>query len=204
MKTFSGKASSQIRLALLGVSLVALAGCATYPISKSVRQEASKATLAQVLENPDAHQGQLVIWGGRIIKTMNQTNGADIYVLKLPLTHFEKPISDANSTGRFIARANRFVDPQVFKNGRRITVAGTITGLKTEKLQKTQYTYPVLASRELHLWPHHQRVYYYPAWGWGPYYPGWVWGTYPAWSWGWGWGWGWYYPDWDYFPGDID
>ena len=83
-------------------------------------------------------------------------------------------------------------------------MAGTITGLKSEKLQKTQYPYPVLDSRELHLWPRHRRVYYYPAWGWGPYYPGWVWGTYPAWSWGWGWGWGWYYPDWDYYPGDID
>lgn len=203
MKRFSGRANPGIRVTALGFMLAALTGCATYPVSKNLRQQAGKATLAQVLENPETHQGQLVIWGGRIIKTANETNGADLYVLKLPLSHRGKPRFDANSPGRFIARCNRFLDPQVFKQGRLVTVAGKITGLKTEKLQKTQYTYPVLASEELHLWPRARRIYYYPVWGggWGPYYPGWVWGYYPM----RGLSWGWYYPYWNYYyPGDFD
>lgn len=181
---------------VLGLALVGLSGCVTYPIAKNLQKQARPVTLLEVMENPGAHQGTIVIWGGKIIKTVNDVNSSEIYVLKLPLNGEGKPQLYANTSGRFIASSKGFLDPEVYKNGRLITVAGGITGLESHPVQKTKYNYPVLDIKQIHLWPVERR-HYYPAWGWEyypsyPYYPGWGW--YP----GWGVGWGWYYGgDWD-------
>lgn len=186
MKIFCGK---QILLSLV---LVALSGCVSYPIAKNLQRQSRPLTLSQVVENPDASEGTIVIWGGRIIKTVNDVNSSAIYVLKLPLDSSGEPRLDANPPGRFIASSKGFLDPEVYKSGLLITVAGPIAGLESEPVQKTEYTYPVVDIKQIHLWPREQRYYYYPAWDgdyYYPYYPGWYWG------WGWGWypGWGWYY-----------
>jgi outer membrane lipoprotein len=101
----------------LGLALLALPGCATYPVAKKLRQQARPVTLAQASENPGAYRGTVVIWGGRIIKAVNDTNGGALYVLKLPLAHDEKPLAYANSAGRFIASSERFLDPEVYQRG---------------------------------------------------------------------------------------
>jgi outer membrane lipoprotein len=182
---------------LPGLLALALMGCATYPVAKNLRDQARPVTLSQVLENPGAVQGTVVIWGGRIIQTVNHTNGADIYVLKLPLDSYGEPLARANSPGRFIARGRGFLDPEVYRRGRLITVAGTVAGVETQAVQHVQYTYPTVTVKQLHLWPPQRRYYYYyPAWGYYyPYYPDWYW-TAPS---PWGWGIGWYYGggDWD-------
>lgn len=153
-------------------------------------------TLSQVRENPGAAQGTVVIWGGRIIKTVNRTNGADIYVLKLPLDRGGEPVARANSPGRFIAHGQGFWDPEIYRRDRLVTVAGTVTGVETQALQNTEYTYPTVAIKQLHLWPTRPRNYYYynyPAWGY--YYPGWYWAGPPPW--GVGLNWYFYGGDWD-------
>lgn len=186
------KFHERIHILLLGALLVALSGCATYPVSTNLRKQAKPVALAMVSADPGAYKGTVVIWGGKVINTVNDTNGGVIYVLRLPLTRRERPERQAASSGRFIARSNGFIDPEVFKNGRLITVAGEIVGLQTEPLQKAQYPYPVVAIKELHLWhrvrsPHYP--YYYPGSDGGWYGPGWGW-------YGPGWGWAWGYPDW--------
>jgi len=176
--------------ALLGFALVALSGCVTYPIAKNLQKQAQPLTLSQVVANPGACQGTVVIWGGRIIKTVNDVNRSAIYVLELPLDRSGEPVVDANTSGRFIASSKEFLDPEVYKQGQLITVAGTIAGLETQPVQKAKYNYPVVDIKQIHVWPVEQRhYYYYPAWGWEdyPYYPDWYWGWYPGWSWGWGW-----------------
>lgn len=186
-------------MVLLGVVAVAVSGCATYPIAKNIRKQARPVTLSQALENPDTTQGKVVIWGGKIIKTVNNTNGSDIYVLKLPLARNEKPLAGANSAGRFIASSRGFLDPEIYKSGRFITVAGTIAEARTEPFQNIQYTYPVLDLKQSFVWPveptyyyySYPPSYYYPGW----YYPGYYWGAYPP----WGVGFNWYFGggDWD-------
>jgi len=201
MKIFWGK---QIKWTLpLGLLLLALPGCVTYPIAKNLQEQAQPLTLSEVVENPDANQGKLVIWGGKIIKTDNDVNRSAIYVLALPLNGSGQPVFYANSAGRFIASSKGFLDPEVYKDGQLITVAGTIAGLETELVQKANYTYPVLDIKQIHLWPVERRYYYdpyyYPYGYWNGYYPDWwYWGWYP----GWGWGWGWYYRGgWDWGRG---
>lgn len=179
---------------LYGLSLVLLAGCATSPISKDLRQQARPLTLGQVNTNPGHYTGTVVIWGGTILQTVNDTNGASIYILKLPLDCDQRPRPYEFPGGRFIAHRATFIDPEVFHKGRLITVAGTLAGARTEPFQKTHYTYPVVNIEQLHLWHPRPFSYYYPSWYWG-------WGGAPlGWDWGWyapNWGWGWYGPGWD-------
>ncbi|MCL5099015.1 MAG: Slp family lipoprotein [Candidatus Omnitrophica bacterium] len=184
-----------IQVLMAGVILPIISGCMSYPISKAVRKEAKDITLSQVIVNPKAYQGTVVIWGGRIIKTVNETNGGAIYALETPLNRYEQPVPRRGSKGRFIARSSGFLDPQLYRPGRLITVAGRISGVKVEPIDKVEYGYPKLQILEITLWS--QRVipyyYYYPP-------PGWDWDWDMGWDgdWGWGYGWGWPYPYWHY------
>lgn len=165
--------------------LATLAGCVTYPISENLQKQARPLTIAQVTANPDAAMGTTVIWGGKIITTVNDTNGGSIYVLKLPLDPNERPQPYVMTTGRFIATSTGFLDPEAYPRGRLVTLAGQISGVASEPVQKVQYTYPVLTIEQIHVWPVQPREYYYYN-----TYPDWYW-DYPYWY-----GGAWYYPGW--------
>ena len=171
--------SSLFLLILLPVVL--FSGCA--PISKELRAQADRTlTFQQVFQNPEAYKGKIVIWGGEIIETINQKDGTTfIVVLQRPLDWMQEPKIE-RSGGRFIILVEGYVDPYVFKRGRRITVAGEILGRKVMRLGELEYPYPLLRSKQLYLWGEH---YYYPYPY--PYYPWRYYGYYGPW---------WGYPYW--------
>ena len=155
-------------------------GCAS-PISKQLRQEVTEdVTFPMVLKNPSAYEGDIVLWGGFIIKTVNLEEGVEIFVLETPLDHWEEPEPQQYSRGRFIAKTAKFLDPEVYAKGRKITLAGKIVGGATHPLGQTQYLYPVVMVKQLHLWKKAPASpYYYPWYGpyswygpypYGPYY----------------------------------
>jgi outer membrane lipoprotein len=182
------KCQRLIRLFAL-VFFLAVASACSYPISQQLRQEASKdLSFPLVLKDPASYTGSIVLWGGSIIETVPLADGSEIFVLQTPLDYLEMPEAAKYSQGRFIAKSSSFLDPEIYKNGRKITLAGEITGKESRPLGKSQYTYPVVTIKELHLWKK-RNFYAYPY----PYYD---------WYYGPGWGWGWYGPgpywgDWD-------
>jgi outer membrane lipoprotein len=162
---------------VFGLLLLALfSGCT--PISKELRAQADRTlSFQQVSKNPEAVKSKIVIWGGEIIDTTNQKDGTTlIVVLQRPLDWMEEP-KFQGSEGRFIILVEGYVDPYVFKRGRRLTVAGEILGRKVMRLGELEYPYPLLQSKQLYLWGE----YYYSPY---PYYP---WGYY-----------GYYGPRWGY------
>ncbi len=165
-----------------------LAGCVSYPFDKSLRDQARPFSMTQVQANPKTTRGATVIWGGRIIRTINGTNGGQIYVLQLPLNRNERPINDDTAAGgRFIATSPEFLDPAAYPPGRLITVAGQLDGVRDQYLDNILYAYPVVLIRQSHRWTSRQGDdYYYTV------YPGWYWGSNPLW---WDGGVGWYYPE---------
>jgi outer membrane lipoprotein len=170
------------------LSLAVLSGCASYPISENLRNQAEPLSLTQVKTNPKSTQGVVVIWGGRIINTTNTATGGEIYVLELPLARNERPnYNDTKSTGRFIVMSPEFLDPAAYPRGHLITVAGLTDGVRNERMQNILYRYPVLNIQQIHLWRQRSRDYYYYDVS-----PGWYWGYYPVW---WDGGSGWYYPE---------
>lgn len=157
------------RFLVLSSALIGVSGCA-YPISKEIRREVTEdLTFPMVLENPTEYAGDIVLWGGKIIETINQKDGTEIIVLETSLDYLERPENDHESKGRFIAKTQKFLDPAIYKKGRKITVAGEIIGKETMPLGKGEYTYPVIMVKQLHLWkPMRYRYDYWP--GYGPTY----------------------------------
>ena len=90
------RVSSVFRSLLLAAAVAGFSGCATNPISKTLRQQARPVRLAEVQAHPAPYIGSVVIWGGRILQTVNATNGASIYVLKLPLYNDARPVRSAS------------------------------------------------------------------------------------------------------------
>jgi outer membrane lipoprotein len=158
--------------------LILFSGCT--PISRDLRAQADRTVnFLQVFQNPEAYKGKVVIWGGEIIETINQKDGTTlIVVLQRPLDWMEEP-KFQRSEGRFIILAEGYVDPYVFKRGRRITVAGEILGRKVMRLGELEYPYPLLQSKQLYLWgEYYYSPYPYPYSPWGYYSPRW---GYPYW-----------------------
>ena len=178
------------RMAFLSVLWLGAFGCA-YPISTEVRQQVTEdVTFPMVLQNPDAYKGDIVLWGGEIIETVNLQGGSEIIVLDTPLDYQERPEGARYSRGRFVAKTPKFLDPAIYKKGGKITLAGQIVGKEAKPLGKTEYAYPVVLVKQLHLWRRTHYGPYHPYWGW-PYDDYWVPGYY-YWPYHWG-----FYSDFD-------
>lgn len=163
----------RIRLLVPIVSILFLSGCA-HVISKDLRERADPSVnLVAVRENPKAFEGKMVIWGGELIETFNQRDGTTLLeIFHRPLSWRGEPREDAPSEGRFLVLAERYLDPYLFRTGRRVTVAGELRGEKRKLLGEMEYRYPLLVAQEIHLWEFTRPyVYYlYDPWWWGyPY-----------------------------------
>jgi outer membrane lipoprotein len=153
-----------IRVVLLSALL---SGCASYPISQNLRNQSQRLSYSQVAANPKSTRGAMVVWGGRIIDTVNDTNGSEAYVLMLPLNRNERPpnLRDGISAARFIMVSGQTLDPATYANGCLITVAGRLDGVRNERLQNVFFRYPVLNIQQIHLWSNPPKDYYYYYYG---------------------------------------
>jgi outer membrane lipoprotein len=162
---------------LLLLLFILLSGCA-HVISKDLRNQVDpNLTFQQVFQNPTAYKGKMVVWGGEIIETANQKDGTTlIEVFQRSLGWSEEPKETIASQGRFLTVADRYLDPYIFRKGRRVTVAGEILGEEIKPLGKMDYRYPLLSGKQIYLW---DEYYYYPV----PYYPYYYspWWGYPYW-----------------------
>jgi outer membrane lipoprotein len=149
---------------LLFFTIIALflSGCA-HVISKESRSLAARKIPFQwIAQNPEGYKGIMVIWGGQIIETQNLKEGTQIIVLQRTLAGAEQPMENDKSGGRFLVLYPGFLDPAIYGEGRIITVAGVIEGEKTLPLGQSEYRYPCLIAREIHLWaPDELGQYYY-------------------------------------------
>ncbi len=161
--------------------MLLLSGCA-HVISRDLRMKSDLSlTLARVRQNPEAFKGKWVVWGGEIVETVNQQDGTtQIEIFQKPLGWRGEPQNTTYSEGRFLILADYYLDPYVFRAGKKITVAGEIQGEKIKPLGEMDYRYPLLSSKQIYFWPEY---YYHPY----PYtyYDPW-WGGYPYWGWGFG------------------
>ncbi|MFW6147232.1 MAG: Slp family lipoprotein [Thermodesulfobacteriota bacterium] len=138
---------------LVIAAALAVGGC-TAAISKEALETVDQEiSFEQVLENPDAYRGTVILSGGEIIKTENLTDKTLIILLQLPLGYRQKPRSEGESKGRFIIVVKDFLDPAIYSPGRKITVVGTVMGEEIRPLDGLEYSYPVIEKKELYIWP---------------------------------------------------
>ncbi len=135
------------------IAALLIAGCSPV-ISQGVLKQVDKAVhFEQLLKDPDAYRGRIVLLGGEIIETRNLPESTMIFLLQRPLGPRDEPDINGESKGRFIVAVPGFLDPAIYRPGRKVTVAGAVEGRETYPLGEIRYTYPVISKRELYLWP---------------------------------------------------
>lgn len=128
-----------------------LAGCTV--MSAQTMAEAEPALpFPMLVAKADDLQGRVVILGGYVIEVRNRGQQTVLVVLQAPLDGGQEPVSGDLSQGRFMVHHDRFLDPEVFTKGRKVTVGGVVRGVTTEAIGDDPYKYLALDSREIFLW----------------------------------------------------
>lgn len=134
-------------------------GCA--PIVSTELKAGADTSLSfkEVQENPEAYKGKIVLWGGEIIQMLPQENGTTLVeVLDWPLGFWDEPRKTVAFHGKFLVLVKEALDPSTYKRGNRITISGEIQeeikGSRIKELTDSAYQYPVLLSKEMHVWKH--------------------------------------------------
>jgi outer membrane lipoprotein len=145
-----GKMKKQF-IILMGLML-ALWACAPAFSRHSLDQVESRITFQDLLQDPEQYRDRTVMYGGEIIQTRAEANETWVEVLQKPLDWQNRPQDADVSYGRFFIQFSGFQDPAIYAPGRKITVIGEVQGKKVEKIKDLDYTYPIVSSRESHLW----------------------------------------------------
>jgi len=132
-----------------------LAACATQPTplqGEYVEVTPQDAATADVT-------GQVVRWGGRIVRTEPQNNRTCFEVLSTRLDTYARPYWATDDVGgRFIACRAGFYDPAVFEPNREVTFTGRVEGYDNRKIGGYDYRFPRVAADVVYLWPVRDRV----------------------------------------------
>ncbi len=113
----------------------------------------NRLSFEDILKNPKAHLGKTVLLGGEIIETHVLKDGTEIEILQKPLGPGRAPQFTDRSMGRFFLSDITFLDPEIYKSGRRITVVGVVKGSKSKQIGTAEQHYPLLEKTHLYLWP---------------------------------------------------
>lgn len=134
--------------------LLALSGCAHNLISdKSLAQVDSSISFNDLLKNPDAYRGKMVILGGGIAGVTSLDDGIQIEVINYNLDARQMPVEVSTPGGRFQAflpeSLNKTTDIFRCKRGMLVSLAGEVTGKKVLPLKGADYSYPVITISEI-------------------------------------------------------
>lgn len=174
---------------LLFISATLLSGCAHVISRDMLDQVDQEITFADLRNDPSRYRGKTVLLGGVIVDTFIEKNETLLEIYQTELDSISEPIDPDRSQGRFLAQYRGFMDSEIWRKGRKVTVAGIVEGEKTRKLENMDYRYPYLRVREIHLWE--ERTYTNETYPWCP------WGPYGPWSPWWDPFW---YPSWHPYP----
>lgn len=164
-------------LLLLFLVYSSLTACAP-AISKQFRKQAMPPVhFNELLGAPNDYEGRNIILGGYILEVKNKPDGSLLTILQAPLDFQNRPHSRDKSKGRFLIRTEKFMEPEIYRKDRKLTVGGKIAGVSALTLGDHIYRYPIIEVKELHLWAEELRqdlLYdpYWDYWGhpWHPYY----------------------------------
>ena len=170
-------------IVVIVIAAILFSGCA-HVISEDVLKEVNTdINFAELRKNPLAYQGEMVLLGGVIVKVMYKQDRTLLEIYQTEMDREERPVSLDVSGGRFLAQYNEFLDREIYRKGREVTVAGKVKGAKIMKLGEIDYHYPYILIKEIHLWKEKKPEIYEPY----PWYPMGPWDMWGPWG-------PWYYP----------
>lgn len=139
-----------LRSYTLLLCLLLLGGCASVPDTLRPVSETALLPFADAgVVSPPAEAR----WGGEIAAVRNQAQGSEIEVVQFQLNASGRPLKSDASAGRFRIRIPGFIDPVIYANGRLVTALGNFTGMEQGKVDAQPYSFPILETESVHLWP---------------------------------------------------
>ncbi|MGQ7846924.1 Slp family lipoprotein [Granulosicoccus sp. 3-233] len=121
-------------------------------VSQAIESE-RLTELDQIVANPATTDEQRVRWGGSIASVMNRSDGSTLLeIVSRPLHSGGRPIHDDRSDGRFLALLDGFLDPEIVKVGRDMTVVGRLSGKAAGKVGESDYLFPVVLISDYRFW----------------------------------------------------
>lgn len=133
---------------------IVLVGCATHPISRSLRNAAAgQPSFAEIARDPSVHQGETLVVSGVLLGAFPEKEGGTVLeVLQVPADDAGRPTDPDRSQGRLLVLSPKRLDPAVYRPGRQVAVGGPIVRAETREVPGDgTITYPVVEARELHL-----------------------------------------------------
>jgi outer membrane lipoprotein len=147
--------SSALRNGIAALSLAcAVSGCVSIPAplqGNFVPLDPGAATQRDAT-------GQAVRWGGTIAAVESLSGETCFQLVGRTLDEQARPVRNDRAEGRFLACRHGFYEPQVFAQGRSITVTGKVVGYETRKVGDFDYRQPRVAADVIYLWPRQQYV----------------------------------------------
>ena len=142
-----------MRAALFLVVLISSLAACTPVISKdSLNIVDRRVSFTELRKEPERYVGKNLLLGGGIVGVRNMADGSELELVQFAADESGEITDTAASGGRFIAWSSGFLDPALYRPGLLVTLVGEVRGKKTMPLGNVDYTYPVLAVREMHLW----------------------------------------------------
>jgi outer membrane lipoprotein len=150
-----------------------LAACSTVP--EGLQGEFTSLTPQQTTARDI---GRDVRWGGVILDAQPTQQRTCFEILSRELGSSARPKVKDVTQGRFLACTDGFQDPEVFAQGRELTLTGRIAGIEQRQVGEFEYRYPMVAANFVTMWPVRPDVMYHDNFGpgWGPYWGGGFWG----------------------------
>ena len=139
-------------LILLFVIMLCLSGCAQVVSDQSLRLVDRRISFVELRQDPERFVGKYFLLGGGIVAVNNTNEGGELEVVQFRTDESGSIISTADSGGRFLAQSAGFLDPALYRPGFLVTLVGEVQGKIIMRLDELDYSYPVLAIREIHLW----------------------------------------------------
>jgi len=133
----------------------------------------------EVYADPASYMNKLFILGGVIVDSKATAEGSLIEAIHINVDNLGYLEDILPSTKRFLIllpKGSGFLDPLIYKKGRKFTVAATLIGTRDGKIDEMDYRFPLFRIEELHLWPRENvQDYSSPYWYGAPYpwYPYW-------------------------------
>ncbi len=150
-------------LVLLALAAVLCASCATPVLRKDlIDQGIRNVSPVQIADNPAAYMGKLFIVGGIVAAVSVGADGTTIEAVYVPVDKNGYLQDSDHSPGRYLAfypKERGVLDPLMYGEGRRITLAGTLTDLRPGMIGQMSYVFPVFRIEELYLWSNVPRLY---------------------------------------------
>ena len=166
------------RFFIIAGVFLCLSACAHVIPKDALEQVDSELTFSALQKAPEEHKGKAVVLGGVIIGLVNKKEGSLLEVYQAAMDQQGKPVNLDSSAGRFLALYQGLLESQIYRKGRRVTLAGIVQGEKIMKLGEIDYRYPYIVIKEIHLWKEERPLRYEPyPWGfWDPWcYPWYPW-----------------------------